>query len=97
MPKLVEYDIITQACASRVGRSSFPGAAMDRRNGCTDDSTLRLGEFLVCLGAMTEEQVSQVLDRQKSEPDRLFGQIAIELGFINESAVDRFLAAKSNP
>jgi hypothetical protein len=54
----------------------------------------RLGEFLVRIGAMDEGQVGQVLARQKEEPDRLFGEIAIEMGFINDSAVDNFLSSK---
>ncbi len=57
-----------------------------------EDSTQRIGDFLVRIGAMTESQVAEVLDRQAEEPSRLFGEIAIEMGFINDSAVDTFLA-----
>ncbi len=58
------------------------------------DSTQRIGDFLVRIGAMTADQVSQVLKKQKSEPDRLFGELAIELGFIDDGAVDRYLQSK---
>ena len=64
---------------------------METGNG---DSTQRIGDFLVRIGAMTKPQVSQVLERQASEPNRLFGEIAIEMGFINDSAVDSYLASK---
>jgi len=51
----------------------------------------RIGEFLVKIGAMTSEQLTEVLEQQKKEPDRLFGEIAVGLGYINDSAVDTFL------
>ncbi|TVR85195.1 MAG: hypothetical protein EA428_16205 [Spirochaetaceae bacterium] len=51
----------------------------------------RIGEFLVKIGAMTPEQLVEVLEQQKKEPNRLFGEIAVELGYINDSAVDTFL------
>jgi len=54
----------------------------------------RLGEFLVRIGVMEEEQVRLVLEEQKKQPGVLFGQIAIELGFINEKAIDDYLASK---
>jgi mannitol/fructose-specific phosphotransferase system IIA component len=58
------------------------------------DSRERIGEFLVKIGAITEEQVQQVLARQKQEPNRLFGEIAIELGFIDDSAIERYIYGK---
>lgn len=57
-----------------------------------EDSTQRIGDFLVRIGAMTQDQVSEVLGRQAGEPDRLFGQIALEMGLISDSAIDSFLA-----
>lgn len=54
----------------------------------------RLGEFLVRIGVMNEEQVRLVLEEQEKQPGVLFGQIAIEKGFINEKAVDDYLASK---
>jgi len=54
----------------------------------------KLGEFLVRIGVMKEEQVRVVLEEQKKQPGVLFGQIAIELGYINEKAVDDYLAAR---
>ncbi len=63
---------------------------IDVQGANTKDGTLRLGEFLVSIGAMTEDQVREVLERQQEEPDKLFGQIAIELGMINDAAIDRY-------
>lgn len=54
----------------------------------------RIGEFLVKIGAMTAGQREDVMTRQAKEPDRLFGEIAIELGHIDDAAVDRFLDQK---
>ena len=55
------------------------------------DSTERLGELLVRMGAMSEEQVEAVLAYQKEHPDQLFGQIAVKLGFISEELLTRYL------
>ena len=59
-----------------------------------EDSTQRIGDFLVRIGALTQDQVAEVLGRQAGEPNRLFGQIAIEMGFISDSAIDSFLATR---
>jgi hypothetical protein len=66
----------------------------DTLHGCSDDATVRLGEFLVCIGAMTQDEVGQVLEKQKQDPDKLFGQIAIEMGLIDDAAVDAYLQHK---
>ena len=63
-------------------------------SGNSEDSTQRIGDFLVRIGAMTTEQVYEVLTRQQMEPGRLFGELAIELGYINDSAIDKFLTEK---
>lgn len=54
----------------------------------------RIGEFLVKIGAMSAEQRDEVLAKQEPEPDRLFGEIAIELGYIRDEVVNRFLQSK---
>lgn len=63
-------------------------------SGNSEDSTQRIGDFLVRIGAMTTEQVYEVLTKQQMEPGRLFGEIAIELGYINDAAIDKFLSEK---
>ena len=55
------------------------------------DSTERLGELLVRMGALREEQVKHILEYQKEHPDMLFGQIAIRLGYITEEVLQRYL------
>ncbi len=51
----------------------------------------RIGEALVRIGAMTPEQVDQVLKLQQNGDNRLFGEIAIEQGFINDKAIKAYL------
>lgn len=53
----------------------------------------RLGEALVRRGAMTEEQVKQVLmrQRQQSGMDKLFGEIAVELEFVDSQTIEDIL------
>ena len=59
-------------------------------------SIQRIGEFLVKIGAISAEQRDEVLQLQSEQPDRLFGEIAIELGYINDEAVDRYLASAAH-
>jgi hypothetical protein len=53
----------------------------------------RLGEVLVLRGAMTEEQVKQVLlkQREQSGLDKLFGEIAVELHFVDSQTIEDIL------
>jgi len=53
----------------------------------------RLGEALVQRGAMTEEQVKQVLlkQREQSGVDKLFGEIAVELHFVDSQTIEDIL------
>ena len=53
----------------------------------------RIGEALVRQGDMTLEQVEHILDLQKKGDDRLFGEIAVDLGYIDLDVVIRFLEA----
>jgi hypothetical protein len=56
----------------------------------------RIGEFLVRIGAMTEEQVLEVLRLQKETPDTLFGEIAISRGYVDDEAIKRYLDRPKN-
>ena len=53
----------------------------------------RLGEALVRTGAMTDEQVKQVLlrQRERSGMDKLFGEIAVELQFVDQQTIEKML------
>jgi hypothetical protein len=57
----------------------------------------RLGEVLVRRGAMTEEQVRQVLrcQRERSGVDKLFGEIAVELQFVDSKTIEDILNQES--
>ncbi len=55
------------------------------------DSTERLGELLVRMGALSEQQVGKILEYQRQHPDILFGQIAIKLGCITDEVLNKYL------
>jgi hypothetical protein len=56
--------------------------------------TEKIGEFLVRIGVMKPYQVEEVLRAQKDGDDRLFGEIAIEFGYINNDAIKKYVEAK---
>jgi hypothetical protein len=52
----------------------------------------RIGEYLIALGAMSETQVTTVINHQHSGDERLFGEIAMELGYLADNEpIDKFL------
>ena len=52
----------------------------------------RIGEFLVSIGAMSAKQVTTVINHQQQGDERLFGEIAMELGYLaNNEPIDKFL------
>ena len=51
----------------------------------------KIGEGLVKMGEMTEEQVLLVLKMQEEGDERLFGEIAVEKEFIDLDVVIRYL------
>ncbi len=55
----------------------------------------RIGDNLVKIGAMTQEQVEDVLQRQKNGDTRLFGEIAIELEYIDDEVIAEYLERKT--
>ena len=60
-----------------------------------ENSVGKIGEFLVRIGVMTEEQVQGVLQAQKAGDTRLFGEIAIEFGYINDEILRKYVEAKA--
>jgi hypothetical protein len=58
--------------------------------------TERIGDFLLRIGAMNEIQVDEVLriQREDEEP-RMFGEIAVELGYINDAALKSYIDQKA--
>lgn len=59
----------------------------------------RIGDFLVTIGAITTEQVDHVLRLQAGGDSRIFGEIALELGYLNDEAIKKYVdhMAKNKP
>lgn len=51
-----------------------------------------IGQILIDLGQLTEEQLESVLEEQRSRPGELFGNIAVAMGLINEDHLAQALA-----
>lgn len=53
----------------------------------------KIGEGLIRIGAMTTEQVKKVLQvqREKHNHDKLFGDIATELQFVDQQLIEDYL------
>jgi hypothetical protein len=51
----------------------------------------KIGEFLVKIGAMKQWQVEDVLIVQRSGDPRMFGEIAIAFGYIDDRALMRYV------
>jgi hypothetical protein len=51
----------------------------------------RIGEFLMKIGAMQSWQVEDVVRVQAAGDGRLFGEIAIELRYINDDALRKYI------
>jgi hypothetical protein len=51
---------------------------------------LKIGEYLLSIGALTEAQVGSVLRAQKAGDSRKFGEIAVSNGFTKDSSITRF-------
>lgn len=51
---------------------------------------MKIGEFLVHIGAMTQAQVDEVVKAQQSGDKRPFGEIANVLGFVDDTSIKRF-------
>ncbi|MCK5615172.1 hypothetical protein KAR91_75615 [Candidatus Pacearchaeota archaeon] len=54
----------------------------------------RIGEYMVRIGALTPQQVEEITKKQDKEPNKMFGEIAIELGYINDKAIDEYIKSK---
>ena len=53
-----------------------------------------IGEALIKQGELTREQVDYVLKLQQENDKRLFGEIAVDLGYIDLMTVIRYLEAE---
>jgi len=50
----------------------------------------RIGEFLLRNGAMTAEQVAEVVRRQEAGDKRTFGGIALSIGYVDAYALKAY-------
>ena len=50
-----------------------------------------MGGFLVTIGALTEAQVNTVLAIQRQGDRRIFGEIAIDMKYIDEVALRKYI------
>ncbi len=55
----------------------------------------KIGEALVRIGAIKPFQVEDVLLAQRTGDNRLFGEIAIEFGYINDAVLKKYIEAKA--
>ena len=51
------------------------------------EETTPLGQVAIEAGLLTPREVFEVLHRQRTEPSRRFGDIAVGLGYLNRSQV----------
>jgi len=56
---------------------------------------MKIGEFLVKIGAMKQWQVEDILIVQKSGDTRMFGELAISLGYIDDKALMKYVESHS--
>ena len=58
----------------------------------------RIGDFLIRIGAITREQVDEVLRAQGEDDEdhlRMFGEIAVEKGYIDDEALRKFVEQRA--
>ncbi len=59
--------------------------------------TSKIGEELLKIGAMTQQQIDDVLAKQQAGDSRLFGEIAIELQYIDDDALASYVDMQKKP
>ena len=52
----------------------------------------KLGQILVDLGYLNEDQLWDVLNEQKNRPDQMLGQVAVAMGLVTEPQVAQAIA-----
>lgn len=57
----------------------------------------KIGEVLLKIGAITQHQIDDVLSKQQGGDSRLFGEIAIELHYIDDDALASYLDMQKKP
>ena len=61
--------------------------------------SLKIGEALIRIGALTEAQVNEVLriQRERYHFDKLFGEIVVELALVDQETIERILSGEDPP
>lgn len=57
----------------------------------------RIGDFLLRINAMSADEVSKVLRLQQAGDRRRFGEIALDLGYIGDDSLKRYLDYLEKP
>ena len=52
--------------------------------------SLKIGEFLIGIGALKHWQVSTIINLQQNGDERVFGQIALDEKYIDAGALTRY-------
>jgi hypothetical protein len=60
----------------------------------TSADTARIGGFLAAIGAMKAWQVEDVVLSQRRGDGRLFGEIAIGLGYVDDAALQLYVESR---
>jgi len=58
------------------------------------NGTEKIGEFLVKIGAMKQWQVEDILVVQQSGDTRMFGELAIAFGYIDDKALLKYVETR---
>jgi hypothetical protein len=56
--------------------------------------TKKIGKFLLQIEAIKPYQVEDIIRIQKAGDTRLFGEIAVEFGYINDAALRKYIEAE---
>lgn len=56
----------------------------------------RIGDFLLRIGAITQAQLDDILNIQKDGDSRAFGLIALDKGYVTETAIEQFAATQKS-
>lgn len=56
-----------------------------------------IGAFLIKNGELSFEQAEQIMQIQQVNPEKRFGEIAVELGFIGYKEVNEYLEMLNQP
>jgi hypothetical protein len=89
--KFTEYELLKD-----YGSKKWKNRLQSRTSNILIDFEVseRIGETLLRIGAIGPSQVDDILRAQKDGDSRLFGEIAIEFGYINDEVLKKYVEAK---